>query len=282
MRRAYGCLASDQSTATSARCRLAPIVGLESKLVSDPAPARPSLAVGLFGLRAGEHARGPAHSTDRIPLGPGIETVPVGFSGQSRPNLIRTLSLLTLGYFRTTSGLHQGYLDQFSRDDWGSPWVAEHICRIATHGGPQVCSRKAPIRSPKPAHRDPDERARVARQVGSAQAASAGEAWSNITREGQGGSGSSSRCERHRISLNWGGPYKKQSTPAPTGSTATRPPAAAPAQRHLARRLAHALGGRTDALVSLCRGWQDHGNDDRRPRHRHRRSELLSALRSRL
>ena len=50
----------------------------ESKLISHPAPARPSLAVGLFGVRAGEHARG-AVDTAHIPLGPGRRPSPPAF-----------------------------------------------------------------------------------------------------------------------------------------------------------------------------------------------------------
>src|SRR4051812_46410889 len=76
----------------------------ESKLISHPAPARPSLAVGLFGVRAGEHARG-ATDTAHIPLGPGSKTVPAGFSGQSRPNPIYGSSIEMLSYFPVAGAL---------------------------------------------------------------------------------------------------------------------------------------------------------------------------------
>ncbi len=76
---------------------------------ADPEPARPSLAVGLFGRSAGEHARGPALGADHIPLGPGREAVPVGFSGQSRPNPIHGFSIGRLDYFSATTGLLLSY-----------------------------------------------------------------------------------------------------------------------------------------------------------------------------
>lgn len=82
---------------------------LESTLVSDPAPARPSLAVGLFGRSAGEHAREPAQCADHIPLGPGREAVPVGFSGQSRPNPIHGSIVGRPDYFSATTGLLPSY-----------------------------------------------------------------------------------------------------------------------------------------------------------------------------
>src|SRR5262249_60368779 len=76
----------------------------ESKLVLHPAPARSSLAVGLFGVRTGEHAHGTADAA-HIPLGPGSKTVPVSFSGQSRPNLIYEASIERRGYFPDTWAL---------------------------------------------------------------------------------------------------------------------------------------------------------------------------------
>jgi hypothetical protein len=88
----------------------------------NPAPARPSLAVSLFGRSAGEHARGPAQCADHIPLGPGREAVPAGFSGQSRPNPIHGSIVGRADYFSATTGLLLSYLGRvlkIARKGWG-------------------------------------------------------------------------------------------------------------------------------------------------------------------
>lgn len=72
---------------------------------ADPAPPRPSLAVGLFGTQMGEHALGTARCADHIPCGPGRETVPVGLCGQSRPNPTHGSSVGTADYFPATPEL---------------------------------------------------------------------------------------------------------------------------------------------------------------------------------
>lgn len=81
--------ASVSSSHSCRTCRVAGRLrspGLESTLVLYPVPARPSLAVGRFRPRAGEHARGSAGRAGHIPSGPGKEAIPVGFWGQSRQN----------------------------------------------------------------------------------------------------------------------------------------------------------------------------------------------------
>lgn len=112
---------------TSPRCTAgwlqSPVLG--STLDSDPAPARLSLATGLFGLRTGEHARGPADSADHIPPGPGIETIPVGFCGQSRPNLTHASTVRRVDYATITRALPAGSTEPVAETARQSPTVNE-------------------------------------------------------------------------------------------------------------------------------------------------------------
>src|SRR5579884_1885425 len=62
-----------------------------------PGPAAASLAVGLYGPLPGEQARSI--------WGSGEETISIGFSGQSRPNLKHTSSVRRPNYLAVTRAL---------------------------------------------------------------------------------------------------------------------------------------------------------------------------------